>query len=130
FRVVSLSNDNPGIIGVYIGKTKPESSSNFFKYFVEEFHCINAAIGIEYKNKRILIFIRAFIADASARVMVLNHRGHNSTNPCSKCKVTGNVIDRTMCSPCIMNTPRTDAEYFFGFDKSHQLDNCVSPLKY
>lgn len=29
-----------------------------------------------------------------------------------------------------MNTPRTDAEYFCGFDKSHQIDNCVSPLKY
>ena len=59
--------------------------------------------------------------------MVLNHYGHNSTYPCSKCKVDGyRYENRVMVYLGIDHEKRTDKEYSCEIHEDHQRGK--SPL--
>lgn len=102
----------------------------FFQYFIQEFQLICSSNGIKFNGKLLSIYLRALIADAPARALILNHRWHNSLSPCSKCKVTGQFRNRRMCFLNIFNDARTDDEYLQATDKSHHLPSNESALKY
>ncbi|KAL7290498.1 hypothetical protein TKK_0015272 [Trichogramma kaykai] len=73
------------------------------------------------KNKRIPLKFVNFIADAPARALILNHRGHNGTEPCSKCKVAGYKFEnRTMVFPGINFEKRNDSNYEAQNYEDHQ----------
>lgn len=100
----------------------------FFKHFTQEYQSLRSN-GIELNEKYIPIYIRGFIADASVRAFVLNHYGHNSKNPCSKCKIIGKSIERRMTFLTCNNELRTDIDYLNAIDKAHHLPNNESALK-
>lgn len=129
FRLTNIVRDNPSILGVYMGQKKPANAVEFFKYFVDEYLTLKNCGGILFKNKRIPIYIRAFIGDAPARALILNHRGHNAKNPCSKCKVTGKSINRRMTFCSYSDEPRNDIDYLMKTDQTHHLPKNESALK-
>ncbi|XP_074115110.1 uncharacterized protein LOC141537829 [Cotesia typhae] len=120
FRVVNLEEyDKPELLGIYKGDKKPQSFTDFFADFVGEVKNIMMNEGIEYKQKKIPIELRCFIADAPARASVLNHRGHTAKTPCSKCHVEGSQHGGSNRFPGINYEPRTDADYRALKDVDH-----------
>ncbi|KAL7290563.1 hypothetical protein TKK_0015330 [Trichogramma kaykai] len=65
---------------------------------------------IQYRVRNIPEF-KPLIADAPARVLILNHICHNGTDPCSKCKVAGYKFEnRVMVFPGINFEKRNDVD--------------------
>ncbi|XP_044581657.1 uncharacterized protein LOC123263177 isoform X1 [Cotesia glomerata] len=119
FRVINLKYEKPELAGIYIGKHKPNSASDLFLDFVNEITSIKRKGGINYKNNIIPIKLRCFIADAPARSYILNHYGHNSEYPCSKCHIKGVTHIRSKRFPGINYELRTDKEYRLLTDVDH-----------
>ena len=67
--------------------------------------------GIIFHAIKLPIRLRWFIADAPARAFVLNHFGHMSQYPCSKCMVFGTLHGKHYAFDGIDHSPRTDEEY-------------------
>ena len=90
--------------------------------------------GILIRNKLLSLTIRCLIADAPARAFVLNHYGHNSSNPCSKCKVEGQRCTvpgfaGTMIFQGTRHELRTDHDYQNLVDEDHHKGGSpLSPL--
>ena len=78
------------------------------------------------RNQRIPFVFKNFIGDAPARALVLNHYGHNSTYPCSKCRVDGfRYDDRVMVYLGIDHEKRTDSDYLSKIDEDYQKDKTL-----
>lgn len=88
-RIFNINDSKPEVIGIYRGAGKPSDIQEFFADLNAEATTILQEGGFLYNDKIIPISFRAFIADAPARALILNHKGHNATNPCSKCKISG-----------------------------------------
>lgn len=119
-RIANLENTSVGLIGIYRRSTKPTSTMEFCRRFVEDVNRIVAEGGIFYHESEYSLVIRAFIADAPARAFLLCYVGHNATQPCSKCKISGQTLGKRMSYEKIENVPRTDGEYFNELDEEHQ----------
>ena len=88
-RIPDVSDHLVEVIGVYKGRKKPGDCSKFLKKTRYEFFYIKERGGITSNDITIVIKLRCLIADAPARAFFLNHMGHTSNDPCSKCKVHG-----------------------------------------
>lgn len=78
FRIYNVTDNSPGIVGIYKGYKKSSDPNMFFKYFIEEIKKLSDAKGVAYRDKLIPINYRSFIADALARAFILNHKSHNA----------------------------------------------------
>ena len=126
-RIANINRSPPGVIGVYRGNKKPQSAIIFFHQFVEEANDIIYHGGVLFREQRIPISLRAFIADAPARAFILNHKGHNSSKACSKCTVVGEYINSRMIFSGVDHPLRTDEEYHRRVDDDHHKEG-PSPL--
>lgn len=64
---------------------------------------------------------------APARAFILNHRSHISSQPCSKCKVSGVQCEGRYVYCSSKHSLRNDKEYFQCVDEDHHKDG-QSPL--
>lgn len=115
-RIVNVQYTKPIVVGIYKGAQKPHDPNVFFDKFVADIGAILSNGGITFHNIKIQIRLRCFIADAPARAFILNHRSHVSSNPCSKCKVSGKYIEGRTIFNGINHTLRTDEEYIRCLD--------------
>ena len=83
--------------------------------------------GINFHSIKLPVRLRCFIADAPARAFALNHRGHMSIRPCSKCTVSGTLNDKHYAFDGINHSPRTDEDYIRRLDQKHHKEG-TSPL--
>lgn len=121
YRVLNIDGFAPIIAGIYKGPSKPIDPNIFFQRFVEEAKKSRNVVLVE--NCRISFMFKRFVADAPARSFILNHFGHNSKSPCSKCKVSGfRYENRVMVYLGINHAKRTDFEYTNEIDEGHQKD--------
>lgn len=74
------------------------------------------------------IRLRCFIADAPARAFILNHRGHTSSNPCSKCKISGTLVQGCYVFHSVNHIIRTDEEYITCLDEDHHKGTSLLSL--
>ncbi|XP_066596597.1 uncharacterized protein [Prorops nasuta] len=118
-RVSNIKNSKPFIVGIYKGKEKPHDPLLFFEAFVSDIKTLLDNGGIHFNGKKIPITLRSFIADAPARAFILNHKGHMSHKPCSKCKIIGKHIEGRSIFNSINTTQRTDIEYVNQIDRDH-----------
>ena len=80
-----------------------------------------------FHSIKLPVRLRCFIADALAQAFVLNHRGHKSIRPCSKCTVSRTLNGKHHAFNVTDHSPRTDEDYIRRLDqKHHQLG--TSPL--
>lgn len=94
-------------IGIYHGYSKPDSSDDLLEDFVVEGSdlCNN---GLLYEGKLYQVRFNCFVCDLPAKAFVLNVRGHNFTNGCTKCEVTGQSINKRMSYQDSEAEARTD----------------------
>lgn len=117
--VANVECCKPEIVGIYKGSRKPASIDEFLNEFIEDVLHIIENDSIVFLQKQIPVTLRAFIADAPARSWLLNHFGHTSSHPCSKCRVIGTFYDGQMVSTGIKHRIRTDNEYARLVDDDH-----------
>jgi len=117
--IANIVNSKPEIVGIYKGIKKPRDINVFLQEFIDDvLEAINNG-GVLFLQKKIPIQLRAFIADAPARSWILNHFGHTSSNPCSKCRVVGTRCEDQMVFMGINHRLRTDDEYSKLDDEDH-----------
>lgn len=127
-RVSNVQGTKPIIVGIYKGKQKPLNPNTFFEKFIEDIRRIMSNGGINFHGNNVAtIQLRCFIADAPARAFILNHRGHMSCQPCSKCKVTGVLSEGRYVFSGVSHSLRTDEEYIRCLDEDHHKE-VTSPL--
>lgn len=125
-RVANIFDCKPEIVGVYNGIKKPANADEFLKSFITEVNNSISRGGVVFNGRQLRIELRAFIADTVARSLILCHKGHNSANPCPKCKVNGYRYDKTMIFRGMNHQPRTNEEYRRLVDEDHHVR--LSPL--
>ncbi|XP_025152434.1 uncharacterized protein LOC112588101 [Harpegnathos saltator] len=113
--------------GIYKGAHKPHDANIFFEKFVTDIRTILSNGGINFNGNKVPIQLKSFIADAPARAFVLNHVGHISSQPCSKCKVSGTQCERRNVFHGINHSLRNDDEYIRCVDEDHHKEG-TSPL--
>lgn len=126
-KLANIRHTKPIIIGIYRGDTKPSDPNTFFEKFIVDIKTISNNGGISVHGKRLPISLRCFIADAPARAFILNHRGHMSNKPCSKCRVSGTWYEGRNIFRGVNHLLRTDTEYVTCNDEDHHKDG-RSPL--
>lgn len=126
-KVSNVKNIKSIVVGIYKGPQKPHDPNIFFEKFVVDVRAIMANGGINFHGSKIPIKLRCFIADAPARAFILNHRGHMSRYPCSKCKVSGTLSNGHYVFNGMNHPLRTDEEYVLCIDEDHHKEG-TSPL--
>ncbi|EFN72436.1 hypothetical protein EAG_00086, partial [Camponotus floridanus] len=61
--------------------------------------------------------------DAPARAFILNHRGHMSSHPYSKCKISGVTCEGRNIYCDVNHSLRTNEEYIRCLDEDHHKDD-------
>ncbi|CAH0552611.1 unnamed protein product [Brassicogethes aeneus] len=118
-RISNLPKSQPEPIGIYKGNHNPESSEDYFKFLIQDINEIEEKGGIVFKDKLFSVKLRCLIADAPARAFILNHAGHNSLVPCSKCKIVGKRVGYYTVLKGTNHPPRTHDEYTSRVDQNH-----------
>jgi len=130
YKIANIPGSKPQIIGIYRSKKKPNSAIDFFQDLIDEFNSVTSNGGIMIKDaKKCAMVFRCFIADAPARAFILNHKGHVSFSPCSKCKVTGDRVDNRTVFLGVNHSSRNDIEYIRRDDNDHHKDG-ENPLSH
>lgn len=126
-RIANIQHAKPIVVEIYKGMQKSSDPNIFFEKFVIDIKKIMFNGGINFHDNKIPISLRCFIADAPARAFILNHRGHTSSQPCSKCKICGTRSEGRSIFNDINYSPRSDEEYSIGLDEGHHKEG-KSPL--
>lgn len=116
--IANIANSKPEVVGIYKGPSKPRNIDTFFTPFIDDVLKIIDS-GVLFLEKKIFVKLRSFIADAPARSWALNHFGHTSSNPCSKCRVIGTRYEGQIIFMGINHRLRTDEEYSMLDDEDH-----------
>lgn len=124
--IKNVQDIKPLVVGIYKGTQKPNDPNIFFEKLVADVREIISSGGIDFNGKKIPIRLRCFIADAPARAFILNHRGHMSSRPCSKCKIDGVRCEGRYVFYNVDNSLRTDEDYIKCIDEDHHKG--TSPL--
>lgn len=98
------------IVAFYCGKSKPHSSNDYLRLFVEEV-CRLQVAGLTVGGKLYNFKLLNLIADTPAKAMVLCVRGHSGYYSCTKCTTQGERINNTICFPQTDAPPRVSAQY-------------------
>ncbi|XP_076674371.1 uncharacterized protein LOC143372216 [Andrena cerasifolii] len=126
-RISNIPRIKPIVVSIYKGSQKPHDLNIFFEKFIADVRAIVSNGGINFHSIKLPVRLRCFIADASARAFVLNHRGHMSIRPCSKCTVCGTLHGKHYAFDGINQSPRTDEDYIRRLDQMHHEEG-TSPL--
>lgn len=133
YRIFNIMDKRPIRAGFFQVRQKPSNAFEFYEQFVQEILEVIEG-GIYIRNKLLRSSVRCFIADAPARAFILNHYGHISSNPCSKCKVEGERctvpgFQGTMIFQGTEHELRTDYNYQNVMDEDYQKGGSpLSPL--
>lgn len=108
--IQNLESNDPFVIGVFHGHSKPSSASDLLSDFIEEY----LKIKIEkffYNNKQYEIKINKFIVDIPAKTFILCVKAHNAYFGCTKCITEGTFINRRMSFPDLNSNLRNNTDF-------------------
>jgi hypothetical protein len=115
----------PFVVGMFCGREKPGSASEFLIDFVTEC-CTLMKDGLTVDHETKKIKIHSFVCDAPARAFIKGIKSPTGYCSCEKCTVHGDY-DRKVIFP-VGNYPlRTDATFDAMTDEEHHIIPC--PLK-
>lgn len=110
------------IIGLYIGKAKPDSIDDFMLPFMQEYQAIldEGGISIDQTNgfHLIKIKIRLFVTDTPARCFVVSTHYHTHTFGCHRCHAQ--MVRRNF--PALIGDIRTDSTFTERKHTEHHSD--------
>jgi len=115
----------PFVVGMFCGKEKPGSASEFLSDFVEE-ACMLVKHGLTFEQKNRKVIIHSFVCDAPARAYVKGIKSPSGYSSCEKCTVHGEYYGKVIFP--VANCPlRTDEAFDAMTDEDHHISPC--PLK-
>lgn len=114
----------PFVIGLFVGSTKPKSSNEYLKQFVEEMKII-ANEGILFDGKKMHLTISNVVCDTPARAFVKNVKGHNGYHGCDKCVQNGVWENHRMTFPECEASLRSDVMFDEMVDEEHHRGDCI-----
>ncbi|XP_026673579.1 uncharacterized protein LOC113464958, partial [Ceratina calcarata] len=118
-RIANLPNSRPIVLGIYKGKQEPSDPNGFFDKVITDIKLLISSGGITFNGYTIPITVRCFIADALARAFILNHLGHVSYKPYSKCTIRGVQVQNRTVFNGVHHPLRTDDKYVTCADGEH-----------
>jgi hypothetical protein len=124
FASPSSPND-PFVIGIYHGKSKPASMEDFLKDFVEEAKGLEICRIVHGSGCSHEFKIGAVICDMPARSMIKCVKGHGAYSGCDRCTQYG-VYEQKVTYPVCDAPLRTDDDFSKMVDKNHHIQ--LSPL--
>ena len=115
----------PFVVGMFCGKEKPGSASDFLADFVTE-ACMLVKDGLIVDGEIKKVTIHSFVCDAPARAFIKDIKYPTGYSSCEKCTVRGEYDRKVIFS--VANCPlRTDEAYEAMTDDEHHTHPC--PLK-
>ncbi|KAL1441965.1 hypothetical protein MTO96_008113 [Rhipicephalus appendiculatus] len=81
----------PFVVGAFAGPSKPHSSNDFLRPFVDELQLL-ISHGLTVSGQRIEVKLKAIVCDAPARSFIMMTKGHSGYSGCPKCTVEGAYI--------------------------------------
>ena len=124
--IQELSGNDPFVVGVFSGTTKPSSVNEFLFDFIQEMKVLNVD-GVLHDAKLYTIVLDAFICDAPARALLKCTKGHNGYHACERCTQSGVYTEGRMTFPEVTAPARTNVAFDELRDEEHHLT--VSPLR-
>jgi len=112
------------VVGLYLGKEKPEDCNVFYEDFVREVTvlCEN---GLNVKGRVVSVIVEKGIFDAPATTFSLNTKSFNAYEGCFKRTTIGEMVNNTMCYPELTAPLRTDASFANREQYSYHKGNTV-----
>jgi hypothetical protein len=117
----------PFIIGIYAGKKKPFSVSDYLSQFVSEAKKLETE-GIMLLGKKVLVQIHSFVCDAPARSFIKQTKSFTGYYGCDRCIQEGQYVSDRMTYPEINAIKRTDVGFANKIYDEHHLSDVPSPL--
>ena len=120
-----IENDNlPFVIGIYVGKAKPNDADRYLMDFVQETNdLINN--GMVFLDKKYNVSILNFICDTPARSFVKKTKGHTGYSGCDRCTQTGVYVNHRMTFPEVNAPKRTNAMFDEMEDDAHHRGESI-----
>lgn len=115
----------PFVVGMFCGKEKPGSASEFLADFVTE-ACTLVKDGLLVDQQTKTIKIHSFVCDAPARAFIKGIKYPTGYSSCDKCTVHGEY-DGKVIFPVTKCPLRTDQDFDDMIDDEHHSSPC--PLK-
>ena len=109
----------PFIIGIYHGFSKPSSSVEFLRDFVDDYKQVLKE-GIQFRGARLCVKLRCIVCDAPAKAFVLNTVSHNSYFGCGRCTQKGTYYKRRVVFHYERKQSRIDSEFERKSYRNHQ----------
>lgn len=123
-RLENYLNDEPFIIGLYYGVTKPKSVDEYLTDFVREMGILERD-GFDHAGLHFDISISSVICDTPARAFVKCVKSHSGYSGCDKCIQVGRWNGK-MTFPETNACARDDEAFNEMRDEDHHKD--ISPL--
>ena len=125
-RVVSPSESEVFVVGLYSGMGKPSNVDKYLAQFVSEMKELErTGVHIDKLNKTVPISVACFICDAPARAFVKGTKPHNAYYGCEKCIQKG-VWAGKVIFPEVNSQLRTDLDVKEMMHEEHH--NYPTPL--
>lgn len=121
-KIHELHKLSPMAIGIYYGKSKPKSVTQFLNPFVDELLPILQS-GLIINGYHVAVRIRCFICDSPARSFIKGVINFNGKHGCLKCTTKGKYCHtaNTVIFPQITAPPRTDKKLCLFLSFTHLI---------
>lgn len=122
----SFGEESPFLVGLFYGKSKPNSVHEFLRDFLTEYSEINQN-GILYENITVKIKIKSFVCDAPARAFLKCIKSHTGYYACERCVIKGTWKNNRIVLSEPDSALRTNEDFARKAYADHQKD--ISPLQ-
>lgn len=120
-KIQEDEQNQPFLVGLWIGRSKPSDCNEYLDSFVQEFRAI-LADGLQYKEKLYNIAICNFVCDTPAKAFVKKIKSHNAYHGCQQCTTEGVYNLNRMTFPDVDADLRTDEDFILMVDQEHHHD--------
>lgn len=116
--VQNIPKQNPFIIALYSGSSKPTDIHEYFRDFVEEYH--NLHDGFDCCGKLSQVALHSIVCDTPARAFIKQVKSYSGYHGCDRCNQNGIWLGK-MTFPETEADLRTDASFDQMRDEEHHL---------
>ena len=117
-KIQNIPNQEPFVIGLYSGTSKPNDLQEYLGDFVDEY--LQFQGGVTCFGKHLCIMLDSVVCDTPARSFVKNVKSYSGYHGCDKCIQDGVWMGK-MTFPETASAPRTDVAFDEMRDDEHHL---------
>lgn len=118
--VKNVDARQPFVVGIFSGKEKPGSASEFLSEFVSEANDLMTN-GLQLGDAKLNVKLHSFVCDAPARAFMKGIKSHSGYSSCEKCTIHGEYAGKVIF-PSVNDPLRTDEGFRAMIDEEHHLE--------